>query len=1004
MLKTKTYLTVLTALCIGLCARPAAASELLDEATVQGKLATDAIASVAADLAELKSREAAEWKGAKAGGARLVWGYVSEGRRLAPSYWLVAAVRGSRNIGLVGLDPHDGHLAWRAGFIPPYRAPLVDALLAGGPGKAATALGRSLKEEEQARYKLDSPIAVSVNGVYYWLFPTVSEDVHDSMCVAVGGGDPIYLWQAVATGLGVRPAEGRAGASGPPIELPAGEGKRTSPGTTWLMGKVPLHSNVTAGSSWAAALTAVRQWWSPISLGTVGAQSEKVYEASGKQRGAPVYFYRVHELMNRWPAIDGYGDFATVWLGRGLSFDPERGLSWKSNDPRAWLAHEAPLFAAVDADGLGPEESADQVVVIVGYSPERRMVYVNNPWGLADAFSYADFNTRFWGAWFSVKCGLPSLCATRSFARHGMVGAVPGDLQGPATPRPLAAVPRTVSDSLAVNISSVGVFLAPPLVGGFGGKDPFGEDYVTECLLRLPRAAHRGGEQTGGWSTLRKREAKDELQVVAASDEILFPGMMLGGAQFNVSFASPDKTSDVQVTSTCTVHDLDDRTHFQGGETIQVEDDSQQLGGSALMPRPGLISAATKETIAVSIRDEDPAPPSITLLSARTLPDSQKGAYRFKVAIRDWSKVDSAGLKWDFEDPESKPFKKFPKKKGDEYWVDIPRKEWLKHVGGKIYFKVMARDADSDWEGDQSSSVAEFEVAVVDDDGAGPAVAQYVVERKGNNQFQVLVKLEDASGVLVTQAWPMLYYSFSEDLSLDKFNGKTKLVKEPKYGTDWFTAVAPWGEEGIEQDEAHKGKMKDTVIFFKVRAMDLDDDRTDDAADSWSPSWWEVYLPGKADSRVAADIWPGGEDKVLWKTWDHWFDPPPLGLPAGMFIETPPGQENPPPMPDLLAGKKARVRLHFYLPRQGAISGGRAVFTASSPGKKPFKAEVSLISRKGVTVLGVSSFPTEDRGGGEVTVKLPVEALSTGENILVIEPSGMSAPDRLRLERILIEY
>ena len=832
----------------------------------------------------------------------------------------------------------------------------------------------------------------------------MNEDIHDSQCVPVAGGDPIFLWQAVANGLGVRPAEGRSGTSGPPVELPAGEGKRTAPGTTWLLGKVPLHANERAGASWTAALTAVRQWWSPISLGATGKQADKVYKSSGKKRGDPVYFYRVYELMNRWPEIDGYGGFATVWLGRGIPFSADCEITWKSSDPRAWLAHEAPIIAAVDADGLGPEESADQVVVVTGHSPERRMVYVNNPWGLADTFSYADFNDRFWGAWFSVKCGLPSLCATKSFARHGMVGALPGDLQGPATPRPLAAVPRTVSDSLAVNISSVGVFLAPPLVGGFGGKDAFGEEYTTECLLRLPKATHRGGEDVGGWTTIQKREAKDELQVVTASNKTLFPGMMLGGAQFKVSFASPDKAAEVQVTSTCTVHDLDDRTHFQEDKTIKVEDDSTGLGGSALMPRPGLISAATKETIAVSIRDEDPAPPTISLLSARVLADSEKGAYRFKVAITDWSKVDSAGLKWDFEDPESKPYKKFPKKKGDQYWIDIPRKKWLSHVGGKLYFKVMAKDGDRDWEGDESSSVAEFEIPIVDDDGAGPAVAQYVVERKGNNQFQVLVKLEDASGVLVTQAWPMLYYSFSEDLSLDKFNGKTKLVKEPKYGDDWFTAVAPWGEEGIEQDEDHKGKMQDTVIFFKVRAIDLDNDRPDDAADSWSPSWWEVYLPGKAESRIAADIWPGGEDKVLWSTWDHWFDPPPKGLPAGMFIETPPGQEAPPPMPDLLAGKKARVRLHFYLPRQGALSGGRAVFTASSPGKKPFKAEVSVISRKGVSVLGVFSFPTENKGGGEVAVKLPTETLSTGENILVIEPKGMSAPDRLRLERVLIEY
>jgi len=486
MVKMKTFLTLSAVLWLGISSAMLEASELLDEAAVRGKPAQDAISSVAADLTALKASTAANWKGAKAGGARLVWGYVSEGRRLAPSYWAVAVDRGSKSIGLMGLDPHDGHLAWRAGFIPSYRAPLVKALLVDGPANAIAALNKSLKKGERDRYTLDNPIAVSVNGTYYWLFPTVNEDIHDSQCVPVAGGDPIFLWQAVANGLGVRPAEGRSGTSGPPVELPAGEGKRTAPGTTWLLGKVPLHANERAGASWTAALTAVRQWWSPISLGATGKQADKVYKSSGKKRGDPVYFYRVYELMNRWPEIDGYGGFATVWLGRGIPFSADCEITWKSSDPRAWLAHEAPIIAAVDADGLGPEESADQVVVVTGHSPERRMVYVNNPWGLADTFSYADFNDRFWGAWFSVKCGLPSLCATKSFARHGMVGALPGDLQGPATPRPLAAVPRTVSDSLAVNISSVGVFLAPPLVGGFGGKDAFGEEYTTECLLRLP--------------------------------------------------------------------------------------------------------------------------------------------------------------------------------------------------------------------------------------------------------------------------------------------------------------------------------------------------------------------------------------------------------------------------------------------------------------------------------------------------------------------------------------
>ncbi|MBU0716836.1 MAG: hypothetical protein KJ749_01185, partial [Planctomycetes bacterium] len=67
-----------------------------------------------------------------------------------------------------------------------------------------------------------------------------------------------------------------------------------------------------------------------------------------------------------------------------------------------------------------------------------------------------------------------------------------------------------------------------------------------------------------------------------------------------------------------------------------------------------------------------------------------------------------------------------------------------------------------------------------------------------------------------------------------------------------------------------------TDIIFKVRAVDLDDDRKNDEADSWSAPWWEVYLPAQiADAKVLTDIWPGGEDAAIDGVWDNWFESPP---------------------------------------------------------------------------------------------------------------------------------
>jgi len=1004
----------IASLVVGIPLNDAAAAELLDEKSVLDAARTSVIPATVEELEAIGDEEAAAtWRSAKVETAVLVWGFVQEAMRLEPSYWLVPVKSGKDPAGLLALDPGSAELVWRATKIAAYRRPAVETLLKG-PQAAADQATKSLGAEEIKRYNLAAPMAASVNGAWYWLMPTKDEDISESLCVPAGtGGAPLMLWEAVARGQGLRPSIGLdLGSDLSPDLPPAPSASGAETGVTWMLSEVPRYVAADGVASWGAALSTVHQWWSPVSLGTASRQAEEVAKYLGVSATEPVHMDQLQEAMKNWDRVAethkrkvGYQDFSRVWFGRGSGLDGQ--LAWRSNDMRAWLAHEAPVLLAVDADGRGPDESVDQVVVAVGYSLAHSMVYVVNPWGPADTFSIRAFADRYWSAWYSVSCDLPSLCATKTFSRRGMVAGTPGDLVGPATPVPIFAAPQAASDSQPTTISGIGMHLAPPLVPAFGGVDSFGDAYAGECTLTLPSAAVSGQGDKGGWDDMKTRQGADAVLVSATSSRTLYPGTVAGGARIDAAFKARGEASQATLEAACRVFDPDDRTHLQERVTLEVRDDSEQPDGSRQMLKPSLLSGASKSQAQISIHDDDPAPPRIRLLSPEVVYDSQKQPYRLKVAIDDWSGVAEAGVKWTFggKQPPGE-FEEMSSAGSGVYQVEVQRDEWVEHVGETLRFWVTASDTDDDSEGDRSKAVASFDVAVRDDDAQGPVVVQHVVQRAENNQFQVLVQLSDTSEILVTESWPKLYYSFSENLSLESFDGVTKLVRNPKYGEGWFSAVAPWGEEGIQEAEEQKVKKRDTLIFFKVRAIDRDADRESDEADSWSSPWWGVYLPAPAEDRTTiTDIWPAGEDAVVEGTWNHWFELPPKDLPAGLFIEEPPTEEAPPSMPDVLPGGDRAVRLHFYLTRPAVAGGLTVTVGGSSRGSRAFALRVLVVSRKGVFPLATFTYTTQAKGGGgEQSVKVAPELLSTGENILVLEPaSNMEPADSFGIERILLE-
>jgi len=294
---------------------------------------------------------------------------------------------------------------------------------------------------------------------------------------------------------------------------------------------------------------------------------------------------------------------------------------------------------------------------------------------------------------------------------------------------------------------------------------------------------------------------------------------------------------------------------------------------------------------------------------------------------------------------------------------------------------------------------------VEDDDTIGPTLVQYVVERAENMQFRILVKLEDDSGLFVDQSWPKLYYSFNDKISPEEFDGLAKMVAAPQLGDGWFTAVAPWGEAGAQEAAAAEKKNKDTFIYFKVRSYDLDKDREKDDTDSWSMMWSEVYLPAPyADSRTIVDIWPAGEAEAGMGLWDDWFEPPPEEVPGSLFFEGRPARVDPPPVPETISGRKAKLRIHIAVSLAFVNSGATLAITGASLTDRPFELRAEVVNKKGTWELGTLVFKPEDESDGEESVVLPPGALSTGENILVLVPSEKTGPDdQLSLQRILIE-
>jgi len=166
------------------------------------------------------------------------------------------------------------------------------------------------------------------------------------------------------------------------------------------------------------------------------------------------------------------------------------------------------------------------------------------------------------------------------------------------------------------------------------------------------------------------------------------------------------------------------------------------------------------------------------------------------------------------------------------YWYDIPRGEWIYHVGEEIWWQAKAEDNDNDRPNDTAVSYSPEYLGwtILDDDPYGPSISNptlIYIEATGDVYLQVSVS--DPSGIEYYGVW--FRYMFAGDswtswqiYDVSGWPGETFWYTIPE--TVWLP---------------HKGE----GIWWQVRARDWDVDRPPeiDAAITESPEYFN-RLPG----------------------------------------------------------------------------------------------------------------------------------------------------------------
>lgn len=661
------------------------------------------------------------WTGAYAERCIMEWACSENFDRLVEKNWIFLVEKNGKVVGLIGTDPETGAFCWRATWHIGRHLKRINGIFFPEPEMIKNAVESFIELDSNisGKYDLDNKKLASIEGKHYWMIPNQTSRLEDDLLLPVAELEKGKIFSNVketilkkrqihldSEGMSAGNMTGRK-FKPPPQYLEKMKDKEKIKESasilsenTSMVGEVPIYYQGSTSNCWAFSMAMIHQWWSPIMIDTGSMQALKirVYLDKGSDDGATLW--EAKDVMENWNGVDTrFEDFVTTTWGEGKAFATGEP-TWILNDPKTWLAMECPVYASIDSDGTGFE--VDHAVVIVGYSDTAQTVYINNPWGYEDTYSYSSFNNDYWGAVWNVL-----------FDKRGMIGGFPGDDNYIGINSTSVNFPDLeMYDDEKVIVQNIGMTVSGDDAGG--GWDSFHDtdyyNYFTASMgFNISDYLFYYGEtaepvSNGTW--LSHTPVPPDRRIIFKKQS-MSSGESVQNASFYIKVDPEQMFNSIRVSYGWFAWDRDNRHH--SSKTIMVYDDRSSVGGFMMMKKPIRDSAYLSSYKDIQVYDDDTTPPWMgNLYSQPASPVS--GDYKNSLILRG-AVSDESGLAYinfvyrygSGPNHVRVGIRNFFKNTWPfEYECSIPLTEWNSHRSETLYWKIEAGDADSDWANDQT--------------------------------------------------------------------------------------------------------------------------------------------------------------------------------------------------------------------------------------------------------------------------------------------------------------
>lgn len=660
------------------------------------------------------------WKGAYAERCILEWACSEEFDRLIEKNWIYLVEKSGQVVGLIGTDPETGEFCWRATWNLQRHMNHINGIFFTEPETIEDAVENfvELDSNTNGKYDLDNKKLVFIEGNHYWMIPNQTSRLEDDLLLPVAGLDKGQILSVVKkvivekrqihiNSAGMSPGNLAGREFKPPprylekkkdLGITKDSASILSENTS-MVGEVPIYYQGSTSNCWAFSLAMIHQWWSPIMIDTGSMQALKIRVYLGKDSDDGATLWEAKDVMENWDGVDTrFEDFVTTTWGEGKAFATGEP-TWILNDPKTWLAMECPVYASIDSDGT--DTLVDHAIVIIGYSDIEQEVYINNPWGYEDTYSYSSFNDDYWGAAWNAL-----------FDKRGMIGGFPGDDNYIGISSTSVNFPDLeMYDDEKVIVQNIGMTVSGDDAGG--GWDSFHDteyyNYFTASMGYhiIPDLLFYYGEtaepvSNGTWWS--HTPVPPDRRIIFKKQS-MSPGQSVQNASFYVKVDPDQMFNSIRVSYGWLAWDRDNRHH--SSKTIMVYDDRSSVGGFMMMKKPIRDSAYLSSYKDIQVYDDDDYPPVFTNLSTYPLSPvagDYKNSLVLSANVSDSSGVAYVNFIYRYGSGPNHvrvgTVNYF--KTSRPYECSIPLTEWNAHRGETLYWKIEAADADNDWTNDPS--------------------------------------------------------------------------------------------------------------------------------------------------------------------------------------------------------------------------------------------------------------------------------------------------------------